>query len=198
MNCKHLPKGYEPVKKIDLLSNHKEMVAVNLISFALMVIMILIGGAVTGIDKLRSMLLVDSTQELKHFVLKLVLTLTFCAVYIVLHELVHGVFMKLCLKGCKVNFGYKVIYAYAGSNACFSRISYVIIAAAPLVFFGVLLSIICCVVPAEWFWPIYLVQVLNVSGAAGDIYVFFLILRMPKDILIRDTGISMTVYGKCD
>ena len=48
----------------------------------------------------------------------------------------------------------------------------------------------------KFFWFIYLLQLVNVSGAAGDLYVSFRFLRMPKDILVQDTGVSMTVFTR--
>ena len=37
---------------------------------------------------------------------------------------------------------------------------------------------------------------LNISGAAGDLYVSWKFTKLPADILINDVGVSMTVYSK--
>lgn len=47
-----------------------------------------------------------------------------------------------------------------------------------------------------WFWTVYLIQVMNLSGATGDYYVATKMLRLSKDILVQDTGIHMTVYER--
>ena len=45
-------------------------------------------------------------------------------------------------------------------------------------------------------WVIYFIQISNVSGAVGDLFVSFRFSKMPHDIRIKDTGVSMTVYSK--
>jgi hypothetical protein len=42
---------------------------------------------------------------------------------------------------------------------------------------------------------VYLIQMVNLSGAGGDIYVTFKFARLPRDILVRDTGVAMTVFA---
>lgn len=196
MNVNVLPKGYEVVKKIDLLHNGHEAIIVNVLSLILMIVMIIIGCFISGAAKIEELLLAENATELNGLIIKLFVAVVLCGIYIVAHEAVHGICMKVLCKNCKVNFGYKVIYAYAGSNSFFDKKSYILIAIAPLAIFGILLAAVCSAVPTEWFWPVYFVQILNVSGAAGDIYVFSIIMIMSKDILVRDTGVSMTVYGK--
>lgn len=114
--------------------------------------------------------------------------------YIPLHELVHGLCMKY-FGAKKVHYGYAGVYAWAGSKAYFGRKSYIVIALAPLVFWGLVLAALCIVVPAQWFWVFYLVQVTNVSGAAGDFYIAWKAARMPAGVLVQDTGLEMTFYA---
>ena len=107
-----------------------------------------------------------------------------------LHELIHGIAMKICGTK-KVSYGFTGIYAYAGSTDYYGKATYIFIALAPVAVFLILLTIVNFFVPLSWFWTIYLIQVVNVSGAAGDIYVTCKLLRMPKNILIKDAGVSM-------
>ena len=88
------------------------------------------------------------------------------------------------------------MYAYAGSEDYYSRGAYIFIALAPVVLFLAVFAVANLLVPLSWFWTIYLLQIINVSGAAGDIYVTCRFLRMPKDILIKDVGTSMEAYQK--
>ena len=39
-------------------------------------------------------------------------------------------------------------------------------------------------------------QIGNISGAAGDIYVTVRLWNEPSTILVRDTGVDMTVFNK--
>ena len=116
--------------------------------------------------------------------------------YIVLHEAVHGMFMYAFCKS-RLRFGYKVIYAYAGSDAYYDKLKYIIIALGPLVIWGIVFAVLTVFFHSGvWFWVIWLLQVTNVSGAAGDIFCTFKMLKYPSDILVQDTGTEMTVYSR--
>ena len=114
--------------------------------------------------------------------------------YMVLHELVHGIAMKH-YGSETVRYGFTGLYAYAGCSEYFSKKSYIVIALAPIVVWGIVLAVICAAVPREWFWVAYFVQVCNISGAAGDLYVTAKFEKMPKDILISDSGVDMKVFS---
>lgn len=74
--------------------------------------------------------------------------------------------------------------------------AYIFIALAPVVLWGIVLAVINAFVPEAWFWVVYLLQVINLSGAAGDLFVTVKFSRFPKDILVRDYGVGMTVYSE--
>ena len=86
------------------------------------------------------------------------------------------------------------MYAYAGSDAYFNKKQYVIIALAPVVFFGVVFLLLNLFLPSEWFWTIYLLQIFNLSGAAGDFYMTNLMTKLPADVLVHDSGTAMNIY----
>jgi len=67
---------------------------------------------------------------------------------------------------------------------------------APVVFWGIVLAVINVLVPLEWFWVVYFIQIINLSGAAGDLYVTVKFSRLPSDILVQDYGVGMTVYSR--
>ena len=87
------------------------------------------------------------------------------------------------------------MYAFAGSNDYYDKRSYIVIALAPIVVWGVVLLVLNLLVPVQWFWIVYWVQVSNISGAAGDLYVTYRFSRLPQDILVQDYGVGMTVYS---
>ena len=113
----------------------------------------------------------------------------------VLHELVHGIAMKICGTK-KVKYGFTGMYAFAGSQDFYNKKAYIYIALAPVVLWGSVLAVITPLVSAEWFWVVYMIQIINVSGAAGDLFVTVKFLRLPRDILIRDYGVGMKVFSK--
>ena len=65
-----------------------------------------------------------------------------------------------------------------------------------MVIWGIVLGVLCAALPESWFWVVYFIQIANISGAAGDAYVTYKMLTLPKDILVNDTGVAMTVYVK--
>lgn len=60
---------------------------------------------------------------------------------------------------------------------------------------GIVLAVLQFAVPDSWAWIVYFIQIINISGAAGDIYVTYKMSRLPADILVNDVGVSMTVYS---
>ena len=126
----------------------------------------------------------------------LLLLFTALFLYIVLHEAIHGIFMKK-YSNVKPHFGFKgIMYAYAASDAFFDKRSYMIIALAPVVLLGLVLFIINLIVPAAWFWFVFIIQIMNVSGATGDIYVLNIIRKSPADLMVSDAGVSMKIYSR--
>ncbi len=189
-NVKTLPLGYEKILDIDLQRNKKMMLGVNIGAIAVSVIMVAAALPFVPITSLF-----DMSGGLLVYALRFLALLAGMVAYIILHELVHGILMKH-FGGVKPHYGFTLMYAYAGSSAYFNKKSYIIIGLAPVVIWGIVLGVLCAVVPEGWFWVVYLIQIMNLSGAAGDAYVTYKMLTLPDDILVNDTGVAMTVYGK--
>jgi len=115
--------------------------------------------------------------------------------YMVVHELIHGVAMKMCGTQ-KIKYGYTGMYAFAGSDDYYGKGAYIFIALAPVVLLGIVLAAVIPFVPDEWFWVFYFIQITNISGAAGDFFVTVKFAGFPKDILVKDYGVSMVVYSQ--
>lgn len=188
-NTLELPQEYTEFFKIDLQKNKKTAIWVNLLSAVIAVGMIMLGCAFVPLSALFNM-----ESGLGMYFLRWCLIFAGLVVYMVLHELVHGVFMKR-YSGIKAKYGFTGLYAYAGSLAYFNKPCYLIIALAPVVVWGVVLAVLTFIVPPVWFWMVYMIQVINISGAAGDFYVTYKMLKMPQDILVQDTGVAMTIYA---
>ena len=84
--------------------------------------------------------------------------------------------------------------AFASSEAYFGKIPYIIIALAPLAVWGILLGVLTGDAEPENFWFLYIIQIVNVTGAVGDLYMSFITAKMPKDVLIIDHGTSMEFF----
>jgi hypothetical protein len=177
-----LPEGYKEIYKVDLQQNKK-------LAFWLNFFAALVGVAMFAV----AWIWVGNPFKMPTW-MWLVMAAADVA-YIVLHELVHGITMKIC--GTKtVKYGFTGLYAFAGSKDYYDKKAYIAIALAPVVVWGVVLAIAQIFTPVEFFWIPWFIQITNISGAAGDAFVTAKFGKMPKDILVTDSGVGMTVYSK--
>lgn len=188
-NTFELPSEYSQIEVIDLLGNRRQLLLVN--GFCLLIAAVM----VFAVPLFYGLQFAFSIDNLWGFVLKLLVFVVAVVIYMVLHELVHGVFIKK-FSGQRAKYGFGFGYAYAGSDCYFNKKSYIIIALSPVIFWGAVLVVLNLLVPSGWFWVVYGVQIINVSGAAGDYYVTHRMLRLPEDILVKDSGTKMLVYSK--
>ncbi|MBE7065759.1 MAG: DUF3267 domain-containing protein [Ruminococcaceae bacterium] len=186
----NLPENYKEILSVNLEKNKKLLWGVNIAAVVICVAMLL--PATFFIVPLGTMF--DPGQGIASMLIKIAATMGLLVIYIILHELVHGIAMKICGTK-KVRYGFKGLYAFAGSDDYYDKKSYIFIALAPVVLWGVVLAVVNVLVPEDWFWIIYIVQMQNISGAVGDYYVSLKFSRLPKDILIKDYGVGMTVYS---
>ena len=181
-----LPENYREILSVDLQQNKKLALGVNGAAVVITILMIVLGCV-----RVPIFTVFGAAAELA---LRAGVVCVSMVLYIVLHELVHGIAMKCC-GSSKVKYGFTGLYAFAGSEDYYSKKAYVFIALAPVVLWGIVLAGLCRIVPESWFWVVYLVQITNISGAAGDYYVTWKFLRLPEDVLVRDSGVSMKVYS---
>ncbi len=184
-----LPQGYREIDAIDLKKNKKLSWMVNIGALLIALVMVVPMHFVVPFTTLY-----DMSDGFSSYRTRFVVLLLGMILYMVLHELVHGIAMKLCGTK-KVKYGFTGLYAFAGSSDYYRRKSYIAIALAPVVVWGVVLLIMNLLVPVQWFWVVYLIQIVNISGAAGDLYVTYRFSRLPADILVQDYGVGMTVYS---
>ncbi len=183
---RQLPEGYREIKRIDLMSNRKEAILVNILALGIMFGMAAFGFAIC--PPFTGFLLGVQT------IINTILLLASVLLYMLLHELIHGILMK-GFSGVKPRYGFTGLYAYAGSDALFGRRQYLMIAFAPVVLLGIALAALNVVFYESSFWFFYVIQIVNISGAAGDIYVGTQIVRSHNAVLIRDTGTGMSLYS---
>lgn len=184
-----LPAGYREVCRIDLQKDKKLALLVNGAA-------LLIGAAMIVPMHFRVSIaaLFDLSDGFLPYLLRFLCLILGLTLYIVLHELVHAAAMRLSGTR-KVNFGFTGLYAFAGSADYYDRPHYILIALAPIVVWGIVLGVLCAAVPPAWFWVVYFIQVTNISGAAGDLYVTYRMAKLPPDLLVQDSGVSMAVYA---
>ena len=190
---RQLPENYGSILEIDLQKDHKTALLVNLIA---VLIMFVLAIPMHFFISIRTLFDLETSGSSNTFFLRLGTLLIGYIIYIIAHEATHGVAMRL-FGAQHVQFGFTGMYAYAGSkDDYFDKHAYLRIALAPLIFWGIIFTALCIAVPRSWFWVFYLLQIGNVSGAAGDLYVSYRICKLPADILVKDTGVNMTVYAR--
>lgn len=185
-----LPEGYQEIYSVDLKKDKKAAVIVNAAAIVIAVLLCVPMHFYIPITTLY-----DMQSGLGAYIMRFVALFLLMIAYMVLHELVHGVAMKMCGTK-KVKYGINGLYAFAGSADYYGKKAYIFIALAPVVLWGIVLAVVNAFVPEAWFWVVYLLQVINLSGAAGDLFVTVKFSRFPKDILVRDYGVGMTVYSE--
>lgn len=151
----------------------------------------LILGLFIGYRLFPNAITVNIILNQNHFLLLIV----FC-IQIVIHELIHGLFIKIT-SGFKVDYGFTLSYAYAGNKlAYFNKKSYMAILLSPVIILGIINHILLIVLPPTYFASLFILQLLNVAGGIGDFYVTYLTLKMPDDMLVNDSGTIMKFYSK--
>ena len=183
-----LPEDYGEIYSLNLQKDKRTAIIVNLLALAIAAVMAVSMNFFVPVTSVF-----DMSGGIVRYFLRLAALIVLMVLYMILHELVHGIAMKLC--GTKrVKYGFTGLYAFAGSEDYYDKKSYIFIALAPIVLWGTVLAAVNFFVPTEWFWIVYMIQLINISGAAGDLFAAVKFSRMPKNILIQDSGVSMRVF----
>ena len=183
-----LPEDYGEIYSLNLQKDKRTAIIVNLLALAIAAVMAVSMNFFVPVTSVF-----DMSGGIVRYFLRFAALIVLMVLYMVLHELVHGIAMKLC--GTKrVKYGFTGLYAFAGSEDYYDKKSYIFIALAPIVLWGTVLAAVNFFVPTEWFWIVYMIQLINISGAAGDLFATVKFSRMPKNILIQDSGVSMRVF----
>lgn len=126
----------------------------------------------------------------------LLLILLGATVFILLHELVHGVFFWL-FSGHRPRFGLGPGYVYAAMpDWYFPKRPYLVVGLAPLVVLTVVGLVMLPLVPASWLIPLLVGMLLNIGGAIGDLYICLCLVREAEDVWIRDKGDGFEIYRR--
>lgn len=183
---KELPQGYEADFTVDA-ENKKTAVLMNVAALVITAILIV-----------ASYFLIKPTDFLENFrVSRYFIVVGVLFVYIVLHELVHGIAYKLMTKQ-KLKFGITFSAAFCGVPDIYVyRKTALISLLAPLTVFSVLLILAAVLLKNEWdkLYALILFSI-HFGSCAGDIYdtVLYLFKFRDSSVLMRDTGPKQTFY----
>ena len=115
--------------------------------------------------------------------------------YLIIHEFTHVFFMRL-FGAEKIVLHKEAGVAATGSSGYYDKFSFLLISLAPVLIWGILLGVLCFLVPVRWFWVVYPAFIINFSGSSSDYYSFSLARKAPDAALIQDTGLEFTIYSK--
>ena len=189
---KKLPRGYVEVKKINALDT-KTGIILNAVALVIMAAVVLLGF----IPYFTGALSFDFDSD--GVILTAVVTALGIFVYIILHELVHGVAYKLLTKQ-KLTFGFSWSCAFCGVPDIYvSRRVALIALVAPLITFSLLLGglwVLFFFVDTCLYAAMVIIFAMHLGGCAGDMYVTILLLTSLRDrsLLMRDTGPEQSFY----
>lgn len=182
-----LPEGYHEIFRIDLQKDKKPGLIVNAGSVVIFIVLALLGQRIVPFS---AALAADSPAF--HLV-RLFTAAAGTALYLFLHEMTHGILMQVLGKE-RTGYGFAGMFGYAKNSAYFHKKSYIIISLTPVMIWGIVLGILCALMPVSLFWIAYFWQMVNIASAAGDFYVAWIAVRMPADALIQDQGVSFAVF----
>ncbi len=187
--CLILPDRYVQTDYVNLHADRRLYHILNIVSFLIGIAIIAVGWLWKGFDSLVALAL----RGLSGYLLR-VLEFAVCAIaYLALHELKHGLFMRL-FSGIRAHHGRKGLLLFTYSEVYFCRRDFLIIMLAPVLIFFVAFAVPAVFLEREWFWLFMLLQVINLGGSVGDFYLAGRALRQPKNALFLSVGVSLTVY----
>lgn len=127
------------------------------------------------------------------FILRAVLIIVMAAVYYCVHELVHSYVLKR-LTGITAKIVFEKFHARCVNDAVFTLKGYLIYCFAPVVIIGVVLLILNIVLPDKFFWQVYIIQIINIAGAAGESYAAYMLIKEKKELAVQDDGVKLTYW----
>ena len=185
-----LPEGYTCVKTIDA-KDKKTAVLFILVNLLLL-------AAVFAICAIFFFNKYSLNETLEHF--NVFIMLGFLAsmfIYIVLHELVHGLFYKIFTHE-KLTFGLTLTVAYCGvPNLYVKRGAAIVTTLAPFVVFNLAFVIPMFFIPnPAIILALIILLSFHIGGCVGDLYgaIYLIFKNRKQKVIMNDTGPKQTFY----
>jgi hypothetical protein len=125
----------------------------------------------------------------------LLLSLLVIISFVVLHELVHGLFFFIFTLQRPI-FGFKGVYAFAAAPDWYiPKAQYCWIGVSPLVIISILGLILVPFTPDSLLLPLLIGLIFNAIGAVGDLYIVFWLFLQPANRYIQDQGDVIRIFA---
>jgi hypothetical protein len=192
---KILPEGYTLARTLDLRQT-KNLILVNLFGVVLLIASWIGFAGLANALHPGSMNFTISSRNLGSAFLSLLTFVIVIVVMLFVHEGFHGLCFWIFTK-TRPLFAFKGAYAYAAAPEWFlPKGQYLLTGLAPLVGITVICVALMFVLPAWWMNPLVWMLVLNTSGACGDLWMVYWLLRSPADVMSRDKGDVLEFYTR--
>lgn len=193
---KILPENYISLGTLDLSTDRRKLIQMNILAFGLLLLsawlfgLVLVAIRPAAAEQISLSNLIQLPAALSFLLLILLVT----GIMLVLHEAAHGIFFWHYTHQRPL-FAVRLNYAYAAAPEWYiPKRQYLVVALAPLVLLDLLAVGLAFIVPAEWLLGLWALLILNTSGAIGDLWVVGWLLRQPDTCLANDRGDAVTLY----
>lgn len=183
------PEGFGHKETLDLKGDKKLWLRVNGAAAAAAAVLVLLGCLYEPVTRIF-----DAAGAWR-LLLRFILTLAGMAAYFFLYEyirryMIERITGKGALKVCEKPFFFAVPARSLTSKEYF-KISF-----APVLTLGALLLLLMLVLPAKLFWVVYIIQVVNLAGTAGDVYAACVLLKMKKEVRVEYDATAIIIWSK--
>lgn len=113
--------------------------------------------------------------------------------YIVIHELIHGLLMKI-FSGERPQYGFSGPFIFAKSESIFDKSAYVIITLAPMLSLGFVSLTLSFYLQGIGVWATMFIWIINLYFSRGDIQAVMALKDFPRTYAIEDNGESLQIY----
>lgn len=183
-----LPARYQEVLYWKISGKPARLVAMNLVAIVLLIL-----AGVVFFSLAANLGQLPRNLELTPAAFLLLLAAT--VLVFVLHELAHGISMRIF--GARPQYGviWKMMAFYATSPGfAFRRNQYAAVCLAPLVSLSLLVVLgMALLNGTEWVALLAFFGTVNASGAAGDVWIMTIVLRYPANAYVIDERDGMRV-----
>ena len=181
-NTNVLPPGFDVRTTVDLKTDRKIAVAIQVVFVATVVVLV-------GLALILGFPLSSGFSTW----VTIVGTVVACLFYMVVHELTHAGFLWLFSR-MRPAVTLRIPYLSVGGRGYLNTRSFLVVALAPVVIWGLVLVTLLVTLPSEFFFSVYIVTILNFAGSSGDYFQAYAVAKLPPTALIQDDGRVTTVY----
>jgi len=190
-STKTLPEGYAQSGEINLKTNKRLAIILNIVAFFVGVLTFFLLASFVALARPS---LMNTSGTITAGGVAVVVGLM--VILFTIHELVHGFFFWVFTRSRPV-FALRLFYAYAGAPDWYIPTrQFAFVAVGPLVIIDAVGLLLMLLAPEGWFFLIAILVALNTGGSMGDLLVLTRLLKLSPTCLVNDTGDVITFYKR--